>query len=70
MIDERLDRLEIVIGEHGIKTLKSKKIIVFGVGGVGGYVCEFLVRSGIENLTIVDFDVIGNFCLLKFGFSL
>lgn len=58
MIDERLDRLEIVIGEDGVKALKSKKVIVFGVGGVGGYVCEFLVRSGIENLTIVDFDVI------------
>ena len=34
----------------------SKKVIVFGVGGVGGYVVEMLARSGITNLTIVDFD--------------
>ena len=38
--------------------LKSKNIIVFGVGGVGGYVVEMLVRGGIQNLTIVDFDVV------------
>lgn len=60
MIDNHLDRLELIIGDKKIKTLKSKNIIVFGVGGVGGYVCEFLVRSGITKLTIVDFDVISS----------
>ncbi len=45
-----------LIGQDNFEKLQSKKIIVFGVGGVGGYVVEMLVRSGINNLTIVDFD--------------
>ena len=45
-----------LIGEENFSKIKNKKIIVFGVGGVGGYVVEMLVRSGINNLTIVDFD--------------
>lgn len=52
------DRLISLIGEEKFDIIKSKKIIVLGVGGVGGYVCESLVRSGIHNLTIVDFDTI------------
>ena len=53
-----LDRFNLMIGEEKISNLKSKKVILFGVGGVGGYVAEFLVRSGISSLTIVDFDKI------------
>lgn len=49
-------RLEILIGENNIKKLNKANIIVFGVGGVGSYVVEGLVRSGIENITIVDSD--------------
>lgn len=49
-------RLELLIGHDGIERLKQKKVIVFGVGGVGGYVVEALVRSGIEQITIVDND--------------
>lgn len=45
-----------LIGQENFDKLQSKKIIVFGVGGVGGYVVEMLVRSGVKNLTIVDFD--------------
>ncbi len=52
------DRLISLIGKEKLDIIKSKKIIVLGVGGVGGYVCESLVRSGIHNLTIVDFDTI------------
>ena len=40
------------------QNLLSKRIIVFGVGGVGGSVAHMLVRSGIQNLAIVDFDTI------------
>lgn len=36
--------------------LNAKKVILFGVGGVGGYVAEMLVRSGICDITLVDFD--------------
>ncbi len=49
-------RLEMLIGEEQIQCLKNKKVIIFGVGGVGGYVVEALVRSGIEHITIVDND--------------
>ena len=50
-----LSRTELLIGSK-IDNLKKSKIIIFGLGGVGGYVAEMLVRSGIENITIVDFD--------------
>lgn len=49
-------RTEIVIGREGVEKLSQAKVIVFGVGGVGSYVVEGLVRAGIGNLTIVDFD--------------
>ena len=48
-------RLEILIGDNINKLYKSN-VIIFGVGGVGGYVAEFLARSGIGNLTLVDYD--------------
>lgn len=49
-------RTEIVIGKEGVDKLAAANVIVFGVGGVGSYVVEALVRAGIGNLTIVDFD--------------
>lgn len=58
MIKNHLDRLELIIGQERIQKLQSKKIAIFGLGGVGGYVCEFLVRSGIQNIAIIDFDTI------------
>ncbi len=51
-----LERMEGLISKEEIETLKTKKIILFGLGGVGSYVAEILVRAGINNLTIVDFD--------------
>lgn len=50
-------RLELLIGNN-ISILNKSNIIIFGVGGVGGYVAEMLVRSGIGNITIVDFDTV------------
>lgn len=41
-----------------IEKLFSANVIVFGVGGVGGYTAEMLVRSGVGNITIVDFDIV------------
>ena len=46
-------RLEILIN---IDNLKNKKVLVIGVGGVGGYAVEALARCGIGNITIVDYD--------------
>lgn len=55
---EFLSRLKLMLSNQQLDNLLTKKIIVFGVGGVGGAVVEMLVRSGIFNLTIVDFDKI------------
>lgn len=45
-----------LVGEDAFNKLKNAKVLVFGVGGVGGYVCEALARSGIGSLTLVDHD--------------
>lgn len=45
-----------LIGEKNYKKLKNSCCIIFGVGGVGGYVLECLVRSGVGKITVVDFD--------------
>lgn len=52
------ERTEILIGKQGIEKLQSSHIAVFGVGGVGGYTCEMLVRAGIGEITIIDFDTV------------
>lgn len=53
---EIFERTINLIGEENFKKINKSKIIVFGLGGVGGYVVEMLVRAGIGSLTIVDFD--------------
>lgn len=55
---EFLNRFALMLNEEQVKKLVTTRIIVFGTGGVGSAVCNFLVRSGICNLTIVDFDTI------------
>lgn len=55
---EEFKRLALLCGWDKLETLSTKKIAVFGIGGVGGYVCEALVRSGITNFTLVDHDVV------------
>ena len=50
------DRLELLIGKDNINKIKSTKVLIVGVGGVGGECALSLIRSGIENITIVDFD--------------
>ena len=57
-MNNQFDRTKIIIGDDNLNKLKTKKVIVFGLGGVGGYVCESLVRTGIYNIDIVDKDVI------------
>ena len=54
------ERTIALIGEENVKKLASKKVIVFGVGGVGGYVVEMLARSGVEKITLVDFDTVSD----------
>lgn len=51
-------RTEMVIGEEALKKLNNTNILVVGIGGVGGYVVEALVRTGIGKITLIDNDVV------------
>lgn len=53
-----LNRTEALIGKENILKLQSANIIVFGLGGVGSYVVEGLVRAGVQNICIADKDVV------------
>lgn len=58
MHSEWLQRTELLVKEEGIERLQSANILIVGLGGVGSFAAEFLVRSGIGNLTIVDGDTV------------
>ena len=51
-------RTEALLGKGSTEKLNSKKVAVFGLGGVGGYAVEALVRAGIGSITLVDFDTV------------
>ncbi len=52
------ERTQMLLGASTMNLLKKKKVIIFGVGGVGGYVVEALVRAGIHTIAIVDYDIV------------
>ena len=52
------DRVELLLGEENLKKLNKSSVAVFGIGGVGGYVAEALVRSGVGSITVFDNDVV------------
>ena len=52
------ERTEALIGPEGMQTLRDARVILFGVGGVGSWCAEALVRSGIGHLTLVDSDCV------------
>ncbi len=54
----RFDRLVRLTSESGFDRLEAAHVVVFGVGGVGGFAVEGLARSGIGKLTLVDYDVV------------
>lgn len=56
MSKEIFSRSELLLGDEKMQLIASKKVILFGVGGVGSWCAESLVRSGIKHLTIVDSD--------------
>lgn len=49
-------RTELLLGKEAMEKLKNSKVAVFGIGGVGGYACEALVRSGIGAFDLIDDD--------------
>lgn len=57
-MSEIFSRQNIVFGSASLEKLKNSRVAVFGVGGVGGYVCEALARSGVGMLDIVDNDTV------------
>ncbi len=57
-MNEIFSRQNIVFGSESLEKLNSSRVAVFGVGGVGGYVCEALVRSGVGTIDIVDNDTV------------
>lgn len=54
--EERFSRTEMLLGREGLDALAESRVAVFGVGGVGGYVCEALARSGIGAIDLIDSD--------------
>ena len=55
---EEFNRLAMLVGKEAVESLENKRVAVFGIGGVGGYVCESLARSGIGHFLLVDNDVV------------
>lgn len=54
----QFSRTELLIGKEGIEKLKNSKVAIFGIGGVGSFVVEGLVRAGVENFVLIDDDKI------------
>lgn len=52
----QFSRTELMLGKEAMERLAASRVAVFGIGGVGGYVCEALVRSGVGALDLVDDD--------------
>lgn len=58
MPQHSLSRTELLIGAEGLEKLKNSKVVVFGVGGVGSFTIEALVRAGVGTIIIVDDDTV------------
>lgn len=54
----QFSRTQLLIGDEGIQKLQNSRVAVFGIGGVGGYTVEALVRSGVGTLDLIDNDTV------------
>ena len=52
----QFSRTQLLLGQPAMEKLKNSKVAVFGIGGVGGYVCEALARSGVGAFDLIDDD--------------
>lgn len=52
------ERTELLLGVNGVQKLKDASVLIFGVGGVGGFAAEAIARAGVGHMTIVDRDVV------------
>lgn len=57
-MQEQFSRTQMLIGDDGLSKLQRAKVAVFGIGGVGGYVVEALVRSGVGAFELIDNDTV------------
>ena len=57
-MEQQFERTSLLYGKENIDKLQNKHVAIFGVGGVGGYVVESLIRSGIGHISIFDNDVV------------
>ena len=55
-MEEFYSRTAMLLGEEAIKKLSEARVAVFGIGGVGGYVVEALVRAGVGAIELIDND--------------
>ncbi len=55
-MEDQFARMEMLLGREGMDRLRGARVAVFGIGGVGGYVCEALARSGVGALDLIDHD--------------
>ena len=55
---EEFSRAALVLGDAALEKLNQSRVLVFGVGGVGGYVCEALARGGVGTIGVVDNDAV------------
>lgn len=57
-MENQFERTELLIGKEAVKKLNNSKVCIFGLGGVGSFVCEALVRAGVENFILIDNDTV------------
>lgn len=57
-MDQRFNRLALLVGTDGIEKLQNARVAIFGLGGVGSWAVEALARSGVGRLTLVDADTV------------
>ena len=61
----QFSRTQLLLGEDTMEVLKNARVAVFGVGGVGGYVCEALVRSGVGTFDLLNQYQSSDYCNQK-----
>ncbi len=52
----QFSRTQLLLGKEAIEKLRASRVAVFGIGGVGGYTCEALIRSGVGHFELIDDD--------------
>lgn len=57
-METEFTRTELLLGKEALQTLAAKRVAIFGVGGVGGFACEALARSGVGTLDLFDKDTV------------